>query len=129
MQLPKNRILLVEDHHDTRTLLLFLLGDAGYEVAPAGTCAEAFRLAESELFDLYMIDGLLPDGTGLDLCRQLRHSNPRTPIVFHSGLAYETDKQQAYAAGAQDYLAKPADMDEISATIARLVKRKPMQVI
>ncbi|HZS45074.1 MAG TPA: response regulator [Blastocatellia bacterium] len=129
MQLPKDRILLVEDNNDTQTMLVFLLGDAGYEVAPAGTCAEAFQLAESELFDLYMIDGLLPDGTGLDLCRKLHHYNPRMPIVFHSALTYETDKQQAYAAGAQDYLAKPADMDEISATIARLLNRKTMQAI
>jgi len=121
MQLPNNRILLVEDYLDTQILLAFLLEDAGYHVTTSGSCTDAYRLAERELFDLYIIDGLLPDGTGLELCRQLRVFDPHTPIVFHSGLAYERNKQEAYAVGAQEYLAKPADPDEIIATVARVI--------
>src|SRR5947207_2837353 len=121
MQPSRNRILLVEDNPDTQTLLSFLLRNTGYDVTPSSTCKEAFRVAERELFDLYMIDGLLPDGTGLDLCRQLHDANPRTPIVFYSGQSCETDKQQAYSAGAQEYIIKPGNINEITATIARLI--------
>jgi len=125
MQLPKNRILLVEDNPDTQALLVYLLGNAGYDVTPSNTCSEAFQIAENELFDLYMIDGLLPDGNGLDLCRQLHAVNPRVPMLFHSGLAYETDKQRAYDVGVQEYIVKPADPDEIKKAVARLINPEP----
>ena len=93
MQLPNNRILLVEDYLDTQILLAFLLEDAGYQVTTSGSCTDAYQLAERELFDLYIVDGLLPDGTGLELCQQLRVFDPHTPIVFHSGLSLR--KKQA----------------------------------
>ena len=127
MRLLKNRILLVEDNPDTQTLLLLLLGNSGYAVTPSGTCAEAFRAAKRGLFDLYVIDGLLPDGSGLDLCQKLHNLNPRIPILFHSGLTCETDKQQAYKAGAHEYIVKPADIDKITAAVARLINREPVR--
>ncbi|HZS44472.1 MAG TPA: response regulator [Blastocatellia bacterium] len=129
MQPPKNRILVVESHTDTQDLMLFFLEKGGYKVTPSGSCAEAYKLAQSELFDLYIIEGLLPDGNGFDLCRQLRAFNSTVPIVFHSALAYETDKQLAYALGAQDYIVKPADPYEIEARVAKLLNQDTVQRI
>jgi DNA-binding response OmpR family regulator len=124
MQPSKNRILLVEGHRDTQDLMLFFLEKDGYEVTPSSSCAEAYKLAQSELFDLYIIEGLLPDGTGFDLCRQLRAFNSTIPIVFHSVLGLEADKQRAYALGAQDYIVKPADPYEIEARVAHLLNQE-----
>ena len=116
---------MVEDHPDIQALQVYLLGNAGYDVTVSATCSEAFKIAENELFDLYMIDGLLPDGTGLDLCRQLHTINPGVPMLFHSGLAYQADKQRAYDVGVQEYLVKPADPDEIRKAVARLINPEP----
>jgi DNA-binding response OmpR family regulator len=60
-------------------------------------------------------------GSGIDLCKKLREFNPFTPVLFYSGAAYETDKQQAFVAGAQAYLVKPAEPEELIAEVSRLI--------
>jgi DNA-binding response OmpR family regulator len=57
----------------------------------------------------------------MDLCKKLREFNPRTPILFYSGAAYESDKQQAFTAGAQGYLVKPVDNDELIEQVSRII--------
>jgi DNA-binding response OmpR family regulator len=62
-----------------------------------------------------------PGCSGIDLCKKLREFDPSTPILFYSGAAYESDKQQAFAAGAQGYLVKPVDNDELIEQVSRLI--------
>jgi len=103
----KCRILCVDDHLDTSEMLQLLLAEEDYEVRTAGTVEEACALAESEEFDLYVLDKRLPDGTGLELCKTLNLLTPGVPCLFYTGDAYEIHRQEALQAGAAAYVAKP----------------------
>ena len=103
----KLRVLYAEDNQDACEIVRILLGFEDIDVIAAKTVAEAWRLAQTENFDLYLLDSQFPDGNGLDLCRQLREYSSETPILFYSGNAYKTDKQDGLDAGASEYLVKP----------------------
>ena len=90
------------------------------EVVAVDNCDHALMQARSNLFDLYLIDNWMSGCSGIDLCKKLREFDSRTPILFYSGAAYERDKQQAFAAGAQGYLVKPVDNDELIEQVSRL---------
>jgi DNA-binding response OmpR family regulator len=81
----KPRILFVDDHEDTRFLVITWLGALGYEVIATDSVVEGLRLARSESFDLYLLDSRLADGEGKDLCEKLREIDELTPIVFYAG--------------------------------------------
>ncbi len=116
------RILYAEDNEDASEMMSVLLGFSEIKTTIARTIAEAWRVANSERFDLYLLDSKFPNGNGLDLCRRLRQHEPFTPILFYSGCAYETDKQKGLAAGANGYLVKPHS-DKVASTIQQLVGR------
>ena len=85
MPKSKPRILFVDDHEDTRFLVITWLGTLGYEVTATHSVSEGLKLAQSESFDLYLLDSRLADGDGKDLCEKLRAFDGRTPIVFYAG--------------------------------------------
>ncbi len=116
------RVLYAEDNKDASDMMSVLLGFSGIKITIAKTIAEAWLLAQSEKFDLYLLDSHFPDGSGLDLCRRLRELEPLTPILFYSGYACETDKQKGLTAGANLYLCKPHS-DKVASTIKHLVGR------
>ena len=118
---PVGTILYVEDDDDTRELVALMLAGSNYKVVPAENHDDALLLARADQFDLYLIDNWLPGGSGIDLCKKLREFDTWTPILFYSGAAYERDKQQAFAAGAQAYLVKPAAPDELIAEVFRII--------
>jgi DNA-binding response OmpR family regulator len=120
---PKNgpTILYVEDDEDTRELVTYLLARSNYEVVSAESYDDALLMARTNQFDLYLIDNWMSGGSGIDLCKKLREFDPWTPILFYSGAAYERDKQEAFAAGAQAYLVKPADNYELIQEVSRLI--------
>jgi CheY-like chemotaxis protein len=118
------RILCVEDHADTRELVVFLLGSHGCDVVAIGGPEEALELARRQTFDLYLIDNPgLPEYSGIELCRKLRSFDLHTPILFCSGAAYEVDREVALASGAQGYLVKPIDNSELIAEVMRLTEK------
>ena len=117
------RILYVEGHPDSCELLSIWLGAAGYKVVCANTVYDGLRLARSGTFNVYILSGLFIDGTGLDLCRQIRMFDSNTPIIFYSALTRDVDLSEAIEAGAQAYLILPDDFEWIEQTIRRLVKR------
>jgi DNA-binding response OmpR family regulator len=117
-------ILYVEDDRDTRELVALMLARSNYQVVPAENYDDALLLARANQFDLYLIDNWRPGGSGIDFCRELREFNPWTPILFYSGAAYESDKQQAFAAGAQGYLVKPVGNRELIEEVARIISAK-----
>jgi DNA-binding response OmpR family regulator len=114
-------ILYIEDDQDTRELVTYVLTTSNYEVFAAANYDDALLLARTNHFDLYLIDNWMSGGSGMDLCKKLREFDTWTPILFYSGAAYERDKQQAFAAGAQGYLVKPADNDELIAEVFRII--------
>lgn len=101
-------------------MLIALFGRANYHVQSAGSVDAALKLAQSEPFDLYILDKRLPDGAGVDLCCRLRELTPPIPVIFYSGDAYESDRHEALAAGAQSYLPKP-QVDLLIETVNRLL--------
>lgn len=121
MQQPPFRILCTEDDLDTRELITFVLTRSNFEVVTAETPALAIEMAQAFSFDLYLIDNWMPSMSGPDLCRELRSFDAATPILFYSGAGYDKDKTAAYASGAQGYLVKPVDNDNLVAEVRRLI--------
>jgi DNA-binding response OmpR family regulator len=115
------QILYTEDDADTRELVSYVLGMSNYRVMAAENNDRALLLARSNQFDLYMIDNWMPGGSGIDLCKKLREFDPLTPILFYSGAARDRDKQEAFGSGAQGYLIKPVDNDELINEVFRLI--------
>src|SRR6476619_7947363 len=101
MKINAPRVLYIEDHDDTRELVTLVLEQRSYEVVTGSTIESGITLASSQEFDLYLLDSWLPDGSGLDLCRQIREFDPITPILFYSAAAYEADREDALRSGAQ----------------------------
>lgn len=122
MDMRKHHILYVEDHADTRELIQLILQQLGYAVTTVDTIADALAMTMQEMFDLYLLDSWLPDGSGVDLCKQLRAADHQTPIVFYSAAAYEVDRETAIRSGAQGYLVKPTTNGELATLIGGLLK-------
>ena len=121
LQSPPFRILCTEDDADTRELITFVLTGNNCEVITTETPAVALEIAQAFSFDLYLIDNWMPLKSGPDLCKELRSFDAATPILFYSGAGYEADKDAAYASGAQGYLVKPVDNDQLVAEVRRLI--------
>jgi DNA-binding response OmpR family regulator len=118
---PRKRILCVEDDQDNSELMATLFELLNFRVVIASTSAEALRLSQSERFDLYLLDSWLPDGTGTQLCKQIRSFDPLTPILFLSADAYPQTQAEAFRAGAQTYLTKPVDPDVLKEMVRWLL--------
>jgi DNA-binding response OmpR family regulator len=116
------RVLYIEDHEDTRELVTLVLGQKNYEVVTGSTIESGVELATSQQFDLYLLDSWLPDGSGLDLCRQIRMFDKVTPILFYSAAAYEIDRDHALRCGAQAYLIKPSHPSELCSLVTSLIE-------
>jgi len=116
------RVLVTEDDEDTRELIELLLTSEGFEVVTTDVPAKALGLAITEQFDLFILDNWMSDSSGLDLCRSLRTFDTKTPILFYSGAALDSDKKDALECGAQAYIVKPGNLDELVAEAARLVR-------
>ena len=121
MKSPDARILYAEDDADTRELVTLVLEMQNCQVIATGSHDEALSLAKAEQFDLYLLDNWIPGISGVRLCQLLREVDPQTPVLFYSGAAYERDKARALASGAQGYLVKPVDGDELAAEVLRLI--------
>jgi DNA-binding response OmpR family regulator len=114
----KKHILFVEDHEEEWELMAYRLPE--YRLTFACDFNEGRRSARRGYFDLYILDNWLPDGSGIGLCRLIREFDPHTPISFYSAAAYEYDIQEALRSGAQAYLVKPVQPDDLEHAVARL---------
>ena len=110
MPSPKCRVLYVDDHEDSSVMLQLVLAESDYEVQAAHSIDQALKMAASETYDLYIVDKRLPDGSGLRLVEQLKQLRPSVPSIVYTGDAYEIHREEALAAGADAYVAKP-DID------------------
>jgi len=117
------RILITEDDPDSRELLSLYLTQQNFEVVSGDNGEEALKIARQQEFDAYLVDNRLPEISGLELCRRIRQFDSDTPIIFYSGDGDQSHKDEAFQAGAQDYIVKPASCEDVVSTILAAVKR------
>ena len=117
------RVLVVEDSGPTRDLVVRSLEDAGIQVTAAARLATGLRHALNDPIDVILLDLMLPDGDGLDLCRELRAAGRTTPILCLTARAEVADRVRGLDAGADDYLKKPFALAELRARVRALARR------
>jgi DNA-binding response OmpR family regulator len=116
------RILLVDDEQSVQTLLTYRLRKEGYEVIAASTGREALARFEEGQFDLVVLDVMLPEVDGFDVCRQLR-AKSSVPIIMLTAKAEELDKVLGLELGADDYITKPFSMREFRSRVKAVLRR------
>jgi CheY-like chemotaxis protein len=120
-QLEKQlQILLVEDHADTARMMQRILSAFGHDVRTADSVASALNIAQTQPIDVLIADIGLPDGTGLDIMRQLAAANRRIPGIVLSGYDMQEDVQNSLKAGFAEHLTKPIDVAQLDAAIKRV---------
>jgi len=120
------RILVVDDHASVRTFLHRLLHNEGYTVDLAGDSAEALAAIAAQQPDVILLDVDLPGTDGFNICRRLRReaSTRLTPIVFITGLTAREQRIEGLACGADDFLTKPLDTQELLIRVRSLARMK-----
>ncbi len=121
-------LLLVEDDPSIRTWLVQSLADEGYRVKPCSSLREARERLGQE-HDLLLLDLGLPDGDGLDLCRELRDTNSRMPIIILTAREGLEERVRGLDNGADDYVIKPFELPELVARIRSVLRRAERPVI
>ncbi|MBS2005096.1 MAG: response regulator [Candidatus Obscuribacterales bacterium] len=107
-------ILLVEDDTDLAFAIKLWFERKGYVIQNVTTGAEALECMRFEKFDLIILDGHLPDMTGVEICSHYRSGGGTSPVLMLSGLSAEAEIAAGLAAGANEYLAKPFVMTELA---------------
>lgn len=116
------KVLIADDDGHIREVVRFALAQAGHEVREAKDGAQALRLAQEGNFDVIVLDVVMPEADGLEVCRKLRaHSN--TPIVFLSSKDEELDRVLGLELGADDYITKPFSPRELVARVKAVLRR------
>ncbi|MGH8495041.1 MAG: response regulator transcription factor [Gammaproteobacteria bacterium] len=116
-------VLLVEDERGLSLTLGDRLRAEGHRVVLAETLRDAARALDRDDFDLVILDRMLPDGDGLDLCRQLRERGSATPVLMLTARNAVSDRVTGLRAGSDDYLVKPFDTVELLARVEALLRR------
>ncbi len=116
---PK-RILITDDEDEVRFFLRSMLEDAGYETEEAGSGEEALKMAENTSFDVILLDVMLPQINGHEVCKRLRNITANALyIIMLSAKDKALDKVEGFRSGADDYVAKPFDRQELLARVER----------
>ena len=119
------KILVIEDEPDIRRNLEYNISREGFNVITAGSLSEAEELVNSNSLSLILLDLMLPDGSGLDLCKKFK-SNSKTesiPIIILTAKDDEVDKVVGFELGADDYVTKPFSVRELILRIKAILKR------
>lgn len=120
------RILLIEDDQELCYSLSFQLKNAGYAIDTCKDGADAFYYIDQKIYDLILLDCLLPHADGRIILKKLRTMGDSTPVIFLTALGELHDKVGGLEAGADDYLVKPFAFEELVARI-RCISRRPRQ--
>lgn len=117
------RVLIVEDDALLQDGLNVGLGLHGIGAEAVGTCADALAALATTSFDAVVLDIMLPDGSGFDVLRELRQSNNAVPVLLLTARDSVADRVRGLDDGADDYLGKPFDLDEVAARLRALRRR------
>jgi len=119
------KILIIEDEPDIRKTLEYNISRAGYHVVSAPSLLEAKSQIESDSFSLILLDLMLPDGSGLDLCREIKSDKEKSsiPIIILTAKDDEVDKVVGFELGADDYVTKPFSVRELILRMKAVLKR------
>lgn len=117
------RILIIEDDAVLLDGLKVGLGMSGFAVNTVATLSDAVEALASDRFDAIVLDRMLPDGSGLDLLQSIRRAGNRTPVLLLTAKDEVTDRIDGLDAGADDYLGKPFDLDEVAARLRAITRR------
>jgi two-component system phosphate regulon response regulator PhoB len=127
--MSQQRVLIVDDEDDLRRLVDFNLRAVGLDTLQAPTGTEALRLAERERPDLVILDLMLPDLQGMEVCRRLKQ-NPATreiPVLILSARGDEIDRVVGFEVGADDYVVKPFSVRELTLRVKAILKRASLE--
>ena len=119
-----HHILLVEDEEHLLTTIQLNLELEQYEVTTAITGTEALKKVRQEDFDVIILDVMLPEINGFDVCAEIRKNNTHVPILFLTAKDSGNDRIQGLKIGADDYLTKPFNLEELLLRVQILLKRK-----
>lgn len=123
MEGNNKKILLVEDEASTVEFIRKGLTEAGFDVSVAFDAATALQMAALHVFDLFILDIMLPDRNGIEVCKDLRARDVKTPILFLTALGTSENIALGLNMGADDYLVKPFKFIELNARINALLRR------
>ncbi|MEM7393831.1 MAG: response regulator transcription factor, partial [Verrucomicrobiota bacterium] len=121
--MSETRILIAEDEDNIRTGLIDTLESEGYEVTAAVNGADALKQYAGGDFQLIMLDVMMPEKSGYDVCREIRTDNKDVPIIMLTAKGEEIDKVVGLELGADDYITKPFGVHELLARIAAILRR------
>ena len=118
-------ILVIEDEPDIRRNLEYNLVREGFKASSVGSLDEANEKLKSKKFDLILLDLMLPDGSGLDLCKKIKSNSETeaTPIIILTAKDDEVDKVVGFELGADDYVTKPFSVRELILRVKAILKR------
>jgi two-component system phosphate regulon response regulator PhoB len=119
------KILIIEDEPDIRKTLKYNISREGYKVVSVSSLSEGKEQINSSDFSLILLDLMLPDGSGLDLCREIKSDKDKssTPIIILTAKDDEVDKVVGFELGADDYVTKPFSVRELILRIKAILKR------
>lgn len=117
------QVLVVDDDLEIRRLLARYVQEQGFRVQLASKCVEVRERLAAHHIDIIVLDVMLPDGSGLDLCRDLRATQTNTPIILLTALKEDVDRIIGLEIGADDYLGKPFNPRELVARIRAVLRR------
>ncbi|MBP7211332.1 response regulator transcription factor [bacterium] len=121
------RILIVDDDDEIRDLLEFDIGQSGYYVDTASDGLEGLNKALNNTYDLIMLDVMMPKMNGFDVCKNIRKAKLAIPILMLTAKGTIDDKTQGFEGGADDYLVKPFDIQEVLLRIRVLLRRNQVE--
>ena len=122
------RILLAEDEENIRDVVKLNLELEGYEVIEAVNGKEAVHLFQEQHFDALILDVMMPEMNGFEVCEQIRLSNTEIPVIFLTAKDTSADRIAGLKKGADDYLTKPFTLEELLLRVQNLLKRSNKQV-
>ncbi len=125
--MSEKRILIVDDDDEIRELLEFDIGHSGYFVDTAKDGLEGLNKALNNTYDLILLDVMMPKMNGFDVCRNIRQAKLAIPILMLTAKGTIDDKTEGFDCGADDYLVKPFDIQEVLLRIRVLLRRNNME--
>ena len=121
------QVLYVEDDEEMAKSLAMALKRYDITLTAAGSYHRAWQLIQTRCFDLYLIDVFLKDGSGFDLCREIKAQHPELPVIFLTANDLETDVLSGFDMGAEDYVTKPFNMQILLRRVEVALRRASAQ--